>query len=53
MKIVDTQLNIIIDFLLNMQYTSDSKRIANTSNTNVGNSLSRNIHSKTNPLFLW
>ena len=41
------------DFLINNQYISDSKMIANAFNMyfiNVGNSLANNIHSKSNPL---
>ena len=42
-----------IDFLINNQYISDSKVIANAFNMyfiNVGSSLANNIHSKSNPL---
>ena len=42
-----------IDFLINYQYISDSKVIANAFNMyfiNVGSSLANNIHSKSNPL---
>ena len=42
-----------IDFLINNQYISDSKVIANAFNMyfiNVGSSLANNIHSTSNPL---
>ena len=42
-----------IDFLINNQYISDSKVIANAFNMyfiNVGSSIANNIHSKSNPL---
>ena len=42
-----------IEFLINNQYTSDSKTIANAFNKyfiNVGSTLANNMHSTTNPL---